>query len=386
MDLNRRQLLTAAVAAGSVVVLPRLLHADDGAAAGKRAVVLLHLRGGNDGLNTVIPYAHPRYRALRPTLGIDRSQVRKIDAALGLHPALAGFEAQWRKERLAIVNGVGYPQPDFSHFRSTEIWYTGRPERTSTHGWAGRALASAPRTAPIRAVALDREPPQSLHGAGPGIATFRDFKRFQVPAELRRVRQLYEAYREDAGMRGDLGEAGAAALDVAERISKLEPVSGPYRGGLGDDLRRVLALLESDLGIEVIHLAFDGFDTHANQRDAHRNLLSALGDNLDAYQDRLAQRGLAERVVTVVFSEFGRRATENLSAGTDHGTAGPVFVLGAGLQPGFHGSAPDLDDLVQENLRFTTDFRHIYAAVLKDAMDLDPAPLVGDFPPLELFS
>ncbi|MDH3591746.1 MAG: hypothetical protein OER88_07705, partial [Planctomycetota bacterium] len=170
--LNRREFLQRGLAFGSVLALPRVGWAEGAKKVpGARTLVLLHLNGGNDGLNTVVPYADPLYRVLRPGLGIDTGQVRKIDAKLGLHPALAGFEQLWRRERLAIVNGVGYPQPNYSHFRATEIYYTAEPDKTPTEGWIGRALGHRESTRPLRAVALAKEKPLAFTGAPHGVVS-----------------------------------------------------------------------------------------------------------------------------------------------------------------------------------------------------------------------
>ncbi|MGQ0614080.1 MAG: DUF1501 domain-containing protein [Planctomycetaceae bacterium] len=387
MLFNRREFLRSGVAFGAVVALPRATWAGGaGKEPGSRTLVLLHLNGGNDGLNTVIPHADPRYRALRPGIGIDATQVRKLDASLGLHPALAGFEQLWRKERLAIVNGVGYPQPDYSHFRATEIYYTAEPEKSPTYGWLGRALDLHPAAKPLRAVALGREKPLCLACATPGVVTLGDFAEFRVPSEAGKTRELYEAYAALGGEREAVARRTLEALEVAGRIAALRPAGGPFGGPLGDGLRKALALLQSDLDLEYIHLSFGGFDTHAGQAGAHNGLLQQVGNNLAAFQDQIDAAGLGDRVATFVFSEFGRRPEENLSGGTDHGSAYPAFVIGKCVRPGFHGSHPSLEDFDGGNFRFTTDFRRLYAGILRGFLGLDPAPVVGDHAPLELFA
>lgn len=387
MHTSRRELLQGALALGGVLALPRWVLADAPAKASpRRTLVFLHLNGGNDGLNTVVPYADPRYRALRPSLGIDRDRVLKLSDGLGLHPSLGGLADLFRRDRLAIVNGAGYPEPNYSHFRATEIWFTAQPERTPVDGWMGRALDASAAKKPLRAVAFGKEAPLSLACASPGVVTMTEFSRFQLPKAMRSAAALWRAYETLPGRRGAVGEAGAQAIEVADRIAKLKPAAGPFAGRLGGELRKVLALLEADLDLECIQLAFGGFDTHAGQAGQHARLLGELGRNLQVFQNLLEQKGLADRVVTVVFSEFGRRVKENLSAGTDHGSAGPVFVVGTGLNGGFHGAQPSLEDLDGDNLRFTTDFRRIYAALLRQCFDLDPRPVVGDHAPLELFA
>jgi uncharacterized protein (DUF1501 family) len=348
--------------------------------------VLLHLNGGNDGLNTVIPYKDPLYRVLRPALGVDASQVRKVDGSLGFHPALAGFEELWKQERLAVVNGVGYPRPDYSHFRATEIYYTAEPERAPNEGWIGRAIDARESKKPLRAIALGKEKPLSLQAASPGIVTMTDFAQFRLPDDLKKAAEMYEKFRGLGGARAAVADRAIEALLVANRIAALEPARGAFGGPLGQDLAKAVALLGTDLDLEAIHLSFGGFDTHANQAGQHNQLLAQVGNNLRAYQELLDQKGLADRVVTCVFTEFGRRPGENLSGGTDHGSAYPAFVIGKGVRPGMHGAYPSLEDLDGGNFKHTTDFRRLYAALLRDHLEMDPKPIVGDFEPLEILA
>lgn len=386
MKWNRRDFLKAGAAAGAVLAIPRLSWAQGAPKEpGGRTLVLLHLEGGNDGLNTVIPYKDPRYRVLRPGLGVDTSAVRKIGETVGLHPALSGFEELWKRGRLAIINGVGYPRPDYSHFRATEIYYTAEPERSPGLGWIGRALDARPKERPVRAIALAREKPLSLAAASPGVVTMTDFSQFRVPGDPAATIAMYERFLPLGGEREAVARRAIEGLRAAGRIAALRPADGPFGGPLGNQLRMALALLQGDLDLEAIHIAFGGFDTHANQAGQHNSLLAQVGNNLDAFQRRLDETGLADRVATLVFSEFGRRPGENLSGGTDHGSAYPAFLLGGTVRPGFHGAYPSLEDLDNDNLRFTTDFRRIYAGLLRDFLRIDPRPVVGDFEPLPLF-
>ena len=384
---SRRDLLAGALAFGGVLALPQLGFADDTKRPQTgRTLVLLHLNGGNDGLNTVVPYADPRYRVLRPSLGIDANRVLKISDGLGFHPSLGGFERLLKRDRLAVVNGVGYPQPNYSHFRATEIWFTAEPEKTPTFGWVGRAISATPSDSPLRGVALQRESPLSFASETPSTVTLTKFSQFQLPPDMAAAASLYERYQGLDGARAGVGRAGTRAIDVAKRIARLKDAGGPFYGRLGGDLRKVLALLQADLGLEVIQLQMGGYDTHSNQTASHNRLMAELGNNLERFQNALESAGLADRVVTVVFSEFGRRATENISGGTDHGSAGPVFVMGKGVNAGMHGAYPSLEDLDRENLKFTTDFRRIYATLLRSTFETDPTPILGTHAPLELFA
>ena len=393
-NMNRRRFLelglSTGVALGSVVAVPRLAFGDQKKAAGRRSprrtLVFLHLNGGNDGLNTVIPWEDDNYRRLRPSLAIDANRVLKIGQGLGFHPALGGLQSLWNKKRLAVVNGVGYPKPNYSHFRSTEIWFSAEPNKTPTYGWLGRALDQNPSRKPLRAVALQKEQPLSLAASSPGIVTMTDFGRFRVPKAMTLAASLYGTYAAAGdGTRAEVGAAGDQAIRVASRISKLKPEGSGMSGPLGESLKKVVALLTAKLDLECVQISFGGFDTHSNQLPSHQRLLSQVGNNLRAFQNHIESIGLGDSTVTVVMSEFGRRVPENLSGGTDHGSAGPVFVIGKGVQHGFHGAQPSLEDLDRDNLKYTTDFRRIYAAILQHALGMKSEPILGAYKPLELF-
>ncbi len=385
--LDRREFIQRGFAIGGLFALPRLSWAETGKKTpGARTLVMLHLNGGNDGLNTVIPYKDLNYRILRPGIGINDAQIRKIDGQYGLHPALGGFENLWKRDRLAIVNGIGYPQPNYSHFRATEIFYTAQPEQTPTSGWMGRAIEARESTKPLRAVALVKEKPLLLQGATNGIVTMTDFRQFKLPEGARETAEVYREAAKMGGVRGEVAARAIEALKVANRIAALRPVTGGFYGPVGRDLGKALALLRSKLDLEVIHLSMGGYDTHANQGGQHNGLLGQLGNNLRSFQDQLERAGLGDRVVTCVFSEFGRRATENLSGGTDHGSAYPAFVIGKGIKPGLHGKYPSLEDLDRGNFKYTTDFRGLFAGLLTDFLHMDARAAIGPHTPLELMA
>ena len=384
---DRREFMQRGLALGGLLALPRLSWAETGKKApGARTLVLLHLNGGNDGLNTVIPYTDPNYRILRPGIGINRDQIRKIDTNYGLHPALSGFEDLYKRNRLAIVNGIGYPQPNYSHFRATEIFYTAQPEQTPTDGWMGRAIESKPSTKPLRAVALVKEKPLLLQGASSGVVTLTSFDQFKLPEGARDTAEMYKEAAKLGGVRGEVSARAIEALKVANRIAALKPVTSGFYGAVGRDLGKALALLRSNLDLEVIHLSMGGYDTHANQSGSHNGLLSQLGNNLRSFQNQLERSGLGDRVVTCVFSEFGRRATENLSGGTDHGSAYPAFVIGKGIKPGMHGKYPSLEDLDRGNFKYTTDFRSLFSGLLTEFLHIDANAALGAHQPLELIA
>ena len=380
MTIGRRTFVKGLFALPAFAVLGR-------AGESGRALVMLHLAGGNDGLNTVVPFRDAAYKRLRPALALGPAETLEIDRGLAFHNALQGFKRLYEAGQLAVVNGVGYPNPDFSHFRATEIWEAADP-RGGASGWIGRFLDETRERRGLRAIALGNEqPPLALASASAPPVTLDDPRDFAPPASAARIREMYAAYARERGPRGMVGEAGLETFAAAEKISTMRGARGAgYPAGpLGADLQRAADLVASDLGVEVIHLSFGGFDTHVNQPAKHRQLLRQVGDAIAAFQQDVARRGVAKRVAVMVFSEFGRRPAENFGGGTDHGSAGPVFVVADGVKGGLHGEHPSLSDLDNGNLRFTTDFRSVYAAIVRDCFKADPVPVVGKHAPLALF-
>lgn len=388
MAIERRDFLKGLFALPAFAIVGgRALGATAGATAGGRALVVLHLAGGNDGLNTVVPISDPAYRRLRPALALGQGETLAIDRGLALHGALGGFKKLYEAGQLAIVQGVGYPNPDFSHFRATEIWEAGDPKGGAS-GWIGRFLDETRERRGLRAIALSKEqPPLALASSSTPPVTIDDPTEFRLPASADRIRAMYTAYAKEASSRGVVGEAGLETLAAAEKISTIRDASAVNYppGQLGSDLKRTAELLDSGIGVEVVHLSFGGFDTHVGQLAKHRQLLAQVGNAFAAFQQDLARRGISKQVAVAIFSEFGRRPAENFGGGTDHGSAGPVFVIADGVRGGLHGDHPSLSNLDNGNLVFTTDFRSVYAGLIKDCLEADPKPVVGGPAPIALF-
>lgn len=358
-----------------------------GAVPASRALVVVHLEGGNDGLNTVVPIGDPAYKRLRPALALSQGETLAIDRGLALNGALDGFKKLYEGGQLAIVQGVGYPNPDFSHFRATEIWEAGDPNGGAS-GWIGRYLDETRERRGLRAIALSKEqPPLALASSSTPPVTVDDPEDFRPPASADRIRRMYEAYAHDRGSRQLVGEAGIETLEAAAKISSLRGASSVNYppGALGADLRRTAELLAAGLGIEVVHLTYGGFDTHVSQLGKHRQLLAQLGNAFAAFQQDVKRRGISKQVAVLVFSEFGRRPAENFGGGTDHGSAGPVFVIADGVRGGLHGDHPSLSQLDNGNLVHTTDFRSVYAGVIQDCLKADPSAVLPGAKPLSLF-
>lgn len=367
--------------------------------AGTRLVVV-QLRGGNDGLNTVVPFSDPRYRSLRPTLAVDDDLVPLADG-LAFHPSLAPLEPTWTAGELAVVRGVGYPSPDLSHFRSEAIWYTADPDTASGPGWLGSWADALPAPPPALLTSVGAIPSPATVGGATVPAAISDPDTFGFdlvvvdPADSAMRRELLRgafvasaAGSDAAAIAGATGLAVDALVELVATVPAEEIPPVPYpEGSLAEDLATAARLLAADLGARVVWVTTGGYDTHAAQADTHAALLEGLALALAAFRADLAARGLAERTAVVVWSEFGRRPAENGSGGTDHGTASNVLLLGPRVRGGLHGPPPDLGDLDSGgNLRHTVDFRSVYATLLGEHLGVDPGlAQLGPYAPLDLF-
>jgi len=355
------------------------------------ALVVLQLTGGNDGLNTVVPHRQDSYYRSRPTLALPRADLVALDDDHGLHPALRPLESSWERGELAVVHSVGYPQPDRSHFRSMDIWHTADPVGPAGDtGWMGRMADQLSADEPSALCALHvggGDLPLALAGHdyfAPSVRDARGFRLRELPAPYERQR---DALLRASGATGDLaylGEAARTTYAAAERMSELtrRDSGAAYPDSeLARNLRLVAQLVVGGFGARVFHVALEGFDTHSSQARTHQALLEELGGALSAFQRDLRAQGSDGRVLTLVFSEFGRRVQENGSRGTDHGAGAPALLLGAGVQGGMHGTPPDLRRLEEGDVPYSTDFRALYGAIERDWMGTssthEVAPLSG---------
>jgi len=395
------------------------LHASaDGAltqfATGKDGpiLILLQLAGGNDGLNAVVPYTNDFYYNARPTLGVKPTDVLKLNDTLGLNPSLAGFKSLYDAGRLAVVNGVGYPNPNRSHFRSTEIWQTASDEdRYLTDGWIGRYFDNACAGCdPTVGINIGDRLPQSFSSHNPtGIslqnpASYRFMGAGLNDDEETAYRSMYGDAPGGASGSGDSVSMlsgtitlnnGQSALDFLERTSmdaqvssdKIRDIAGKVKNmvkypgsGLANNLQLVARLIAGGLPTRVFYVSQGGYDTHTNQRGSQDARLKELGDAVKAFTDDLTAMGEFQRVTMMTFSEFGRRVTENGSRGTDHGAAAPMFIIGGDkVKNGLVGTEPSLDpkDLLDGDIKFGTDFRSVYATLLQDWLKTPSVPILG---------
>ena len=368
--------------------LARSAHAlasDPKAAAKGRILIVVQLDGGNDGLNTVVPFRDDEYRKRRPSIQVPATEVRKIDDHVGLHPSLENFSKLLEQHRLAIVQSVGYPNPNRSHFESMAIWQTALPNPDkSAPGWLARAIDHRPAPegdAPGLHVHDAMPLPRSLAGGRyviPSLDRLEQFRRrLGVPNEAdpaAQVLALDDLARQNRGEPGSLLQfvercsmityASSARLEQLQQLQKSAGSSYPDYYSLARRLRLIAQLIKAGLSTSIYYTHLDGFDTHSGQLQRHAGLLRELGASLGAFLDDLRKSGESDRVLVLVFSEFGRRLGENGSAGTDHGSAAPVFLLGHPVKPGLHGPYPDLTHLDDGDPRHAIDFRSIYATVL----------------------
>ncbi len=379
--LSRRQLLQTGlygIGLGAVGV-PALFgrnpaHAADRAAG--RILVVVELSGANDGLNTVVPYTDDAYYRARPTLALRPEKLRKIDDRFGFQRTMAGFERLYKDGRLAIVHGAGYDHPSFSHFTSMAYWHTGAPNSGETYGWLGR-LADAIDPAGGADYLVDIDSHQSL------AVSARDHVPlvFDDPAKFARgsVAGEQAALHELIARDGARNRAEAFIFDVAHSAQNAETrvreACANYRtpvdyGLVRFGLERVAALISAGFPTRIYYVAVrnNAFDTHVYQADLHARLWTYTSDHIAAFVRDIDRLGRGDEVVVMAFSEFGRRVAENTSRGTDHGTAGPVFVTGKPVKGGHYGKPPSLTDLDDGNLRYTTDFRRVYATLIKEWM------------------
>jgi len=365
----------------------------------RRILVLVQLAGGNDGLNTVVPYADPNYRRLRPTLGLPMEQLLKINDSLALNRSCAALHGLLQDGKLGIVQNVGYPNPNRSHFRSTEIWETASDSNQFLPtGWLGRyfdnACAGGAATDPC-GVNISSEVPQAF-------LSERPHPTFSIGPNLRNRRQqseniaLLEQMIQSPGAAPDdhdnAGYLRHTMMDALVTEKKFQKALADYQTKadypttpFGGSLRNVAALIAAGTATRVYYVSLSGFDTHNNQLNTQNNLLRQLSEGLAAFQRDLEAKRLDTQVLTMTFSEFGRRPSENESKGTDHGTAAPLFVLGSRIKPGLHGSAPSLELERNQDLQYGTDFRQVYSTLLDKWLGCPAAEVVEKpFAPLDI--
>ncbi|MGE0861840.1 MAG: DUF1501 domain-containing protein [Gammaproteobacteria bacterium] len=401
--INRREMLARLAALGGGGLLAGAVpsaFADALAADGKqdeRILVVFEMSGGNDGLNTIVPYADDTYYKLRPRLGLKKDKLLALDDHWGFNPGLLGFQRLWKDGRLAIVHGAGYAQPSFSHFTSMAYWHTAAPNSGDEYGWCGRlADTLAPTPIPNFLVNIDTTQSLAVRSRVHTPVVFDEPDRFQRLGLMQERALLDRVGQSAAPGNTSLDYLKHVAQSAAESSVLVRDAWDKYKtpidyGILPAQLPKVAACIAARLPSRIYYLAFrnNAFDTHVQQLDLHQRLLSYMGDAIHGFQRDLERLGVADRVTTLVFSEFGRRAPENTNLGTDHGAAGTMFMVGTRVKGGHYGTPVSLTDLDEgDNLKFTTDFRRVYATAIDGWLKPGAAKTVlkGEYETLPLFA
>lgn len=387
-----------------------------------KILVVVQLAGGNDGLNTVIPYADDAYHRARPALRHDGKSVLKVNDYIGLHPNLKSLKSLFDDGRMAIVQGVGYPNPNRSHFRSTDIWTSAQPEREQpTSGWIGRYFDNTcAGEDPHVGVAIGGQLPLAMQGERVLPLSFERPESYRYNGrDKEHYLELNKAEPEALASAEPLKPAAAAAIAAKlykPQHKKVEPVTeadqldflhrtamdaqissdevlrltragkehaASYpRNEFGNSLQTVAAMIRGGLPTRVYYVSMGGFDTHAGERGRHDNLMQQVSDGLGAFWNDMKKSGCDDRVLMMTFSEFGRRVQQNASGGTDHGVAAPMLVFGKGIRQGVIGQHPSLTDLDQGDLKYHVDFRSVYASILQNWLETPSKPILGQQFPL----
>jgi uncharacterized protein (DUF1501 family) len=346
---------------------------------GAGILVLITMYGGNDGLNTVIPYTNDAYMSSRQELGYDASEVLQLDDEYGLNPGMPGMAKKFREGSVAIIRGVGYPEPDRSHFRSMDIWQSASLDNSVATGWVGRWLDTTGED-PLLAMHMGPVLPTLAMGEKRSAATFSSNP---LPAAemVDLISALSESYEYDTPAMAMVRASYRDTVRAQRELRALYESDGTARvelnAGLGSQLNAVSACIAANVPTRVYSVSIGGFDTHANERGTQERLLTKLDKAITRFVEKISKLERADDVVIMAYSEFGRRVRANASEGTDHGTAGPVFVLGKQAKGGFYGDDPSLTDLVYDDLKTTTDFRDVYHELLGKGLRTDPEVAVG---------
>ena len=373
---------------------------------GSKVLIIIQMSGGNDGLNTVIPFADPAYLKIRPTIGIKPDVVLKLDDKVALNNNMTPFQDLFKAGKLAVVQGVGYPSPNRSHFRSAEIWQTAEPKKIKDTGWIGRYLDLASSGKPtvaniFPAINVDPILPKTLSAQKVVVPSISDVKNFTFKADPRyeadRTAQLstFNAiYQKYSLNRPYIEELRRVGLDTTEASDSILKMVANYKdgakypnNGFGKGLQFIAQLIVGGVNCSIYNISLGGFDTHTNEQRAHEGLFRTLTEGVKALMTDLESHGLDKDVCLMTFSEFGRRVSENGGRGTDHGAAAPMFLIGAGVKGGIVGDQPSLTDLDDGDLKYKIDFRNVYATVLDRWLGADSKSVLGDkYDMLDLFA
>ena len=391
MHFKRKEFLQFGSLATASLMLPKFLTAlerKDMVPAGNKVVVILQLSGGNDGLNTVIPFRNDLYYKARPRLGIEKTKTLSLSDEVGLHPALSVFKELYDDGSLGILNSVGYPNPDRSHFRSMDIWQTASQSTEYwSSGWIGRYLDAQCLGCdkPTQAIEIDDVLSLSMKGNLMNGMAVKDPKRLYGTANEKFFRDVLKSRKTETGEQSVdyLYKTMAQTLSSADYIfkqSRLHPTSSDYpKTELGKSLKTIASLIFSEINTKVYYVSLGSFDTHINQGAQQQRLFTEMTEAIKSFVKDLKANSRFDDVLLFTFSEFGRRVSQNASGGTDHGTANNMFLVSGGLkQKGIINAMPDLGDLQDGDLKYKIDFKNVYATVLNKWLNADSAKILGN--------
>ncbi|MES1214507.1 MAG: DUF1501 domain-containing protein [Bacteroidota bacterium] len=391
MYIKRKEFIQIGSLATASMMLPKFLKAFEGnnfmVPPGNKVVVILQLSGGNDGLNTVIPVRNDLYYKARPKLGIEKTKTLLVTDEVGLHPSLTSFKELYDDGSLGIMNGVGYPNPDRSHFRSMDIWQTGTSSKEySNTGWVGRYLDAqcSGCDKPTQAIEIDDVLSLAMKGEHVKGIAVKDPRRLYGTANEKFFRDVLKNHKTETGEKpvDYLYKTMAETLSSADYIfqqSKLHPSTAEYpKTELGNSMKTIASLIFSDINTKVYYVSLGSFDTHINQQFQQQRLFTEMNDAVKAFVKDLKTNSRFNDVMLFTFSEFGRRVEQNASGGTDHGTANNMFLISGGLkQKGMINPLPDLNDLDEGDLKYKVDFKNVYATVLSKWLNADDTAILG---------
>lgn len=407
-NCTRRDFMKLGAALGAGAMLPAFLRETNVAMAANalagniqkhpnRILVVLELSGGNDGLNTVVPYTNDGYYRARPTLAIQPNGVLKINDEFGFHSNLLGFERLFKDGQMAIVHGCSYPNPNRSHFESMKFWHTGVPNAPESRGWLGR-FADEYQPEPVSSyiVNVAKEQTAAVKASTHSPVVFSDPERFARQGSDDQKELFSElSQKHEREWNESLSFVRTIASTAEESSEFIRHSCAEYKttadygyGEVGLDMKKIVAMIAANSPARIYYTNFGSFDTHVTQASAHSGLFNRLGDAVHAFMRDLERIGRADDVSLLMFTEFGRRVKENAGKGTDHGVASPMFIVGKHVKGGFYSEHPSLTDLDEGDLKMTTDFRSVYATMTKEWMGFEDTQSIlrQDFPTLGVFA
>lgn len=387
--MKRRNFLKSSALASTALMIPSFLKSYPNenilASRSGKIMVIVQLSGGNDGLNTIIPFNNDIYYQSRPVLGIPKEEVLKVSDELGFNPAMEALRGLYDDGLMTIINNVGYPNPDRSHFRSMDIWHTASgSDQYWTSGWLGRYLDNQCTGCdkPYHALEVDDSLSLALKGAEKSGFAMSNPKQLKKTADnklLKAIAEQHQNHPEEnvAYLYKTMIDTQSSANYLFEQSKVYQSQEEYPKTAFGNDLKQIAELITADTDTKIYYVSLTGFDTHANQKNQQARLLKQYADGMKAFVADLKNNGLFDDTLIMTFSEFGRRVKQNASGGTDHGTANNLYLIGGKLkQPGFFNEAPNLQDLDKGDLKYQVDFRNIYATVLDKWLDADAADIL----------